>query len=79
MTTAVLSNGLSFLIPSSDVEFFKALAKKMGWTAINQEKKDALSGTWVDSFAGKWVDSRSAEEIIKDIHDARTYSQGGSL
>lgn len=30
--------------------------------------------SWVDSFAGKWQDSRSAEDIIKDIYDARTFN-----
>ena len=28
--------------------------------------------SWVDQFAGKWQDTRSTDEIIANIHDART-------
>ena len=39
MTTAVLSNGTSFIIPPSDLDFFEALAKIMGWKAIDHKEK----------------------------------------
>ena len=32
----------------------------------------AKKDSWVDQFAGKWQDTRSTDEIIADIHSART-------
>ena len=79
MTTAVLSNGTSFIIPPSDLDFFKVLAKKMGWKAIDHKEKLNSNESWVSPFAGKWVDERSTEEIIKEIHDSRTTNKELSL
>ena len=39
------------------------------------EKKtrtDTVSSGWADRFVGAWKDDRTAEEIIHDIHQART-------
>ena len=72
MTTAILNNGSCYSIPEYDVEFFRAIAKKMGWTATPMTVKKESKKSWVDQFAGKWQDSRSTEEIIEDIHKART-------
>ena len=72
MTTAILNNGSCYSIPEYDVEFFRAIAKKMGWTATPMTVKKESKTSWVDQFAGKWQDSRSTEEIIEDIHKART-------
>ena len=39
------------------------------------EKKtrtDTVSSGWADRFVGAWKDDRTAEEIIQDIHQART-------
>ena len=33
MTTAILTDGIQYTIPSSDIAFFKAIASKMGWIA----------------------------------------------
>lgn len=33
MTTAILTDGMQYTIPSSDIDFFKAIASKMGWIA----------------------------------------------
>ena len=33
MTTAILSDGMQYTIPNSDIEFFKAIASRMGWIA----------------------------------------------
>ena len=72
MTTAILNNGSCYSIPEYDVEFFRAIAKKMGWIATPITDKTDSKRLWVDQFAGKWQDSRSTEEIIEDIHKART-------
>ena len=71
MTTAILNNGSCYSIPEYDVEFFRAIAKKMGWIATPITDKTDSKRLWVDQFAGKWQDSRSTEEIIEDIHKAR--------
>lgn len=33
MTTAILTDGMQYSIPSRDIAFFKAIATKMGWIA----------------------------------------------
>ncbi len=74
MNTAVLSNGVSYYIPQTDLSFFKELAEKMKWQIIGTAKKSlpTSSKTWVDDFAGKWRDERPTAQIVSDIHAART-------
>lgn len=77
MTTAILTNGLQYAIPNSDTDFFKSLARRMGWTlcetdAQKTQELDVKPVSWVDEFAGKWQDIRTTEQIVQDIHDART-------
>lgn len=77
MTTAILTNGLQYAIPNSDTDFFKSLARRMGWTLCKPDTQkpqemDVKSVSWVDEFAGKWQDIRTTEQIVQDIHDART-------
>ena len=79
MTTAILNNGSCYSIPEYDVEFFRAIAKKMGWIATPITDKTDSKRLWVDQFAGKWQDTRSTDEIIADIHDARTINAEISL
>lgn len=33
MTTAILTDGMQYYIPNSDIAFFKTIASKMGWIA----------------------------------------------
>ena len=80
MIKAVLTNGAEYAIPNSDTDFFKALAKRMGWRPYIKNDsvsldEDKTQASWVDEFAGKWQDSRSATQIIKDIHNARTSNE----
>ena len=42
----------------------------MGWKKV--KSSFAKKESWVDQFAGKWQDNRSTDEIIADIHNART-------
>lgn len=75
MNTAILSDGISYYIPSTDLTFFKELAARMNWEIVNKMKKSpkvSTTSSWVDNFAGKWQDNRSTAQIIKDIHAART-------
>ena len=77
MATAVLANGLWYAIPKSDTDFFKKLAKRMGWTlckmdALKLQEVEAKPASWTDELVGKWQDTRSTEQILRDIHDART-------
>lgn len=39
---------------------------------VEPSREETKTESWVDKYAGKWQDSRSAREIIADIHDART-------
>lgn len=74
MNTAVLSDGVSYYIPTADLTFFKELAARMKWEIVGKAKKSktvAPTSSWVDSFAGKWQDNRSTSQIISDIHAAR--------
>ena len=41
MITAVLANGLQYAIPNSDTDFFKNLAKRMGWTLYKADTQEA--------------------------------------
>lgn len=75
MTTAILTDGLQYTIPSSDTDFFKQLAKKMGWPVVCKtatQEVESENVSWVDEFIGKWQDSRTTEQILQDIHNART-------
>ena len=57
MGTAVLSNGVSYFIPDSDLVFFKQLAERMNWNTVAKEvakTKTSKRKSWVDEFAGKW-------------------------
>ena len=77
MITAVLTNGLQYAIPNSDTDFFKNLARRMGWTLYKADTQKAQEMevtpvSWVDEFVGKWQDTRSTEQILQDIHSART-------
>ena len=79
MDTAILANGESYYIPLSDVGFFKELASRMKWKTTKEAEEASNAKSWVDDFAGKWQDSRSAEEIIMDIHNARSKNSEISL
>ena len=77
MITAVLANGLQYAIPNSDTDFFKNLARRMGWTLYKADTQKAQEMevtpvSWVDEFVGKWQDTRPTEQILQDIHSART-------
>lgn len=74
MITAALPNGICYKIPRTDMAFFEKLAKRMQWTVIVPDDKSAAteSTSWVDEFSAKWKDSRTAEQIVADIHAART-------
>ncbi len=39
MSTAVLSNGVSYYIPQADLSFFKELAERMKWQIVDKVKK----------------------------------------
>lgn len=84
MTTAILTNGLQYAIPNSDVDFFEKLARKMGWKLYKPEIQkpqdmELTSMSWVDEFVGKWQDTRTTEQILQDIYDARTANDEISL
>lgn len=75
MITAILSNGTWYSIPSYDQAFFEKLANKMGWIPQQPKDTERIYGkktSWVDEFAGKWMDVRTTEQIVDEIHDART-------
>ena len=77
MITVVLANGLQYAIPNSDTDFFKNLARRMGWTLYKADTQKAQEMevtpvSWVDEFVGKWQDTRPTEQILQDIHSART-------
>lgn len=84
MNTAVLADGLQYVIPNSDIDFFKQLAKKMGWvvykttmTSVHQTESSSIS--WTDEFVGKWQDGRTTDQMLQDIHDARTANDNVTL
>ena len=82
MNTAVLSDGISYYIPSADLTFFKELAARMKWEVVSKMKKApkvSTTSSWVDNIAGKWQDERSSSQIIQDIHAARTSNSEISL
>lgn len=74
MITATLPNGVCYNIPLADVAFFQKLAKRMKWSIVsskdNSETDKATS--WADEFSAQWKDDRTAEQIVSDIHAART-------
>ena len=77
MTTVIIDSDTRYAIPDYDIDFFIAIANKMGWKKI--KSSFARKESWVDQFAGKWQDTRSTDEIIADIHAARTSNDEISL
>ncbi|MGM9698793.1 MAG: hypothetical protein ACI3Y0_09135 [Prevotella sp.] len=77
MTTAIIDSETKYAIPEYDIDFFIAIANKMGRKKIKSSL--AKKESWVDQFAGKWQDTRSTDEIIADIHSARTSNDEISL
>ena len=39
---------------------------------VQNAAKGKEDSDWIDDFVGVWKDSRSADEIVADIHAART-------
>lgn len=77
MIKVILSNGAEYSIPISDTDFFTTLASRMGWKSNKEVENisfcsDGFNSSWINEFAGKWKDSRKTDQIIKDIHEART-------
>ena len=74
----VLGNCYEGLLETdAEGKLLPGLANKMGWKKI--KSSFAKKESWVDQFAGKWKDSRSTDEIIADIHNARTSNDEVSL
>ena len=57
MTTVLLSDGIQYTIPNSDVAFFKAIASKMGWIASR-----------VSSVVTPVKETSNTKEIIDDAY-----------
>ena len=55
MTTAVSTEGVQYVIPESDLVFFKTIADKMGWIA-----KKVNIPTDTDSMAQKATNAKDA-------------------
>jgi hypothetical protein len=53
------------------LELITLLSSSMTHPEEEEEKTEPRKG-WASRFSGKWKDSRSAEEIVADIHAART-------
>lgn len=78
MDTAILSDGAIYYIPKADLPFFKELAARMKWESVRRPRAREQEGStqsWADHFAGKWQDQRSTQQIVEDIHAARTSNQ----
>lgn len=46
------------------------LISKLSASLLKRHKEP--DAHWTSAFAGKWIDDRPAEEIVKDIREART-------
>ena len=44
-----------------------------------KSKADEHSDSWVSEFEGKWIDSKSADEMVMDLRNARTHNTGITL
>ena len=59
-------------------EYIKSLSlsdSNKEWLAAKLQNSKSVSATttpWTDQFEGKWQDDISAEEMIKQLRDART-------
>ena len=81
MGTAVLYSG-----KSADANIYWNLLKnlsadvkidqiaRLSNSLLNQDKP-VENKQWASAFAGKWIDTRTAEEIIDDIREARTSNE----
>ena len=61
MTTAVSTEGMQYVIPESDLVFFKTIADKMGWIA-----KKVNIPTDTDSMAQKATNAKEAY-LLSDL------------
>lgn len=46
--------------------------RKESSAELTQSMLQKYSGAWVEDFAGRWQDDRTTEQMISDIHEART-------
>lgn len=60
---------LKDLSNTEKIELIALLSSSM--TNVNEHPTPHKRG-WASRFAGTWKDSRSAEEIVRDIREART-------
>lgn len=75
MDTAILSDGAVYYIPKADLSFFKELAARMKWETVRKSRAsehESSTKSWADHFVGKWKDQRTTQQIVDDIHAART-------
>lgn len=79
MNTITLSDGSCYSVPQSDLNLIRELAAKMKWSIVDKPATDETGNSWVNRFAGKWQDNRSAEQMLDDIHSARTDNSDMSL
>lgn len=55
----------------SDIEL--GLMKQVSASLVEDNTLDALN--WTSEFAGRWEDDRTADEVVEDIHGARTLNR----
>lgn len=56
---------------NSDIEL--GLMKQVSASLVEDNTLDALN--WTSEFAGRWEDDRTADEVVEDIHGARTLNR----
>ena len=47
----------------------------MKWEVVRKSRAaehDSSTKSWADHFVGKWQDQRTTQQIVDDIHAART-------
>ncbi len=61
MSTAVLSNGVSYYIPQADLSFFKELAERMKWQIVDKVKKKTSQ---TEVAKSPWANYELSKEIV---------------
>lgn len=83
-------NSITPNIPSSEITIYWNLLKnlsqevklelisRLSSSLLTKEKENEVEN-WASQFTGAWDDTRSAEEIIEDIRNARTNNRDIAL
>ena len=79
INSAVEANIYWNMLKDLSAEVKLDLISRLSNSLLSKKSKAREEENWVADFIGKWQDTRSAEEIVNDIREARTLNKEVNL